>query len=1219
MLLSLLGLLSSSIFVLFETQKGQDFLLNQGLSYLEKKGIYLKLEGFEGDFPKNFKIQKIVFFETPDTPFLIIEKLNINFKWQNIFKGILTFKNISAKKVNFLGLHSDTPSSSFSIKDVASFLKIGDIPVLPFFSLALKNFEIRDLVLPRTSEKNIHLYLRGFLKLPHFSNLTEDSALIKIDGINIPSNALLRIEFDPHSKKLNGTLEIEDSPGGLLNIGESYSLNVHFTNHLNSSHTEGDLTFFSSSISNLRSNFVLTLTDILKISLKGDAEIPTLLKEWPNTLSPAFDFEGDLLLKETDISSDFTITHQDFKLSAHGNFPLNQDPLTFDGTAEILNLDWLKSFEHPAFLDSFYQGLPISLYFNIKGDLEKQLLISLTSHEDNAPFSFKAINSLDIQTKTSHGDLEIKFPFDQGMITGTTHFTWQDTKLYLNNLILNGPSLNLHGNLYWVQDLMPFGEITFDANHLNSFDSILPDGHLTGTLSAQENQKIRVDIVGEDIQWQDFTVNQIQFKGETHNYMGKDLVLCLIATNLTGLNSPSISLRIDANGDLDITNPLKGTVNFTTLNDPQFSLDVIFETYLKDHTAFFMIHPLKTKIYNEPLSLTSPLKFIISENAFIFPEATLQLGDSSFDISFEKKDTRLKGHVRLQNFSLGILRVLNPSFALPLIMSGEANLKGTIYDPSLILKASLLPETQKTMFEEPLPHFQSSLDGKWNGKTLSVVFNLKNKTENLALNATLPIILEDGKHLTFPESAPLKISAKGSGDLETLSPFLISEGDLLKGEISLSLLLEGSLKERHLSGFIKITKGSYQSFKFGTVLENITFNAAGKEKRFQILEASAQDASKGNLQISGFFSQTITENGPESYNLQIHLNDFRSVSLDLVTANATGDLQVQKNLKTLEPSLTGNLTLTPVSVHIPKKFPSNIPVLPVKRIGSQKDIKAEALKDQTLFLHTLKEEVRQKLSIIELTAPPTDKTLAAPSLIPSIPLQIRINIPSKFSVEGWGLSSFWQGNIDVSGSLDTPILNGNLFLVSGNYNLFGKTFTLLKGSLSFTGTSEIDPLVNVVAQITTADIVAQILIDGRLTTPEFTLQSQPMLPSGEIVSRILFGKGIGSLSPFQSLQIASALGDLTGTSGPLGFVDEIRNSLGLGALSFTSGASSGGPGLNLGRFLSNDVSLNVTPDLTTNSAQASVEVKVFPHVTIQSDLDTQSAAGGSVNWQWDYD
>lgn len=1219
-ILSLLGILSTGIFVLFETQKGQEFLLRHSISYLEKQGIYLKMEGFEGDFPKNFSLQKITFYEPQNIPLLTIEHLKINFKWQDIFKGKLTFKTITAEKVILEASEPHTPSSPPG-EEVLSFLKMKEIPSLPF-SLSLNNLDIQDLTLPRKTElgeEGLHLHLRGFLNLPDLEGVAQDTALIKLDGINIPAHALLRIDFDPFSKKLNGTIEIEDSPHGLLNIGEPLSFSAHFEKDLNSSELKGILTFFTSSISNLESDFTLTLSNTPALAFKGSIEIPTLLKEFPAAFSPIFNFDGTVFFKTEEIFTDFILIHPDFKLSGQGTYSLNQENMLLDGTAEILNLEWVKSFEPPSFLDPLYDGLPLLLSFNIRGDSRETLSISLSSHEEDSRFSFNAQSSVDTKTGTTQGTTEIKIPFEKGTLNGFTHFTWENHIFSLIDLSLTGPDIDIQGKLHWRGTAIPYGEISFEANHLNNLNINFPSGHLKGILTAAENSGLHAEVVGEFLRWQDFDVEHIHLTANSQNYTGKGLLFSLVITNLGSPSMPPITLKGEAKGDLDLKNPLNGILRFTTLKDPSFLLNILFDAAYKDQTFYLTIQPLKTTIHKESLALKEPLKVIISGDSFICPEAIFQMGQSTLNISFEKKDTHLKGLASLDNFSFELLQFVHPSFAIPVIMSGKATLTGTIFDPSFVFKASLSPEKQKTFFEEPVSSLQGNVEGNWNGRILEIGFNLKNKAENLNLKAHLPLVLEDGKHLTFLESAPLKVTATGSGDLETLAPFLISEGDLLKGEISLSLLLEGSLKEKHLSGYIKINKGSYQSFKLGTVLRNITFHAQGMENRFQILKASAQDSSEGDLQITGFFSQTITEQGPRSYNLHMHLNNFRSVSLDLITVTATGDLDFLKDPKSHEPTLAGELTLTPVSVHIPKKFPSNIPVLPVVRVGSLDAIKAEILKEQSLFLHTLQEESRQKLSVIELIPPPVDETVGASSLVPSIPLQIRMNIPSKFSVDGWGLTSLWQGNIDISGNLDVPILNGNLSLVSGSYTMFGKTFSLLKGSLSFTGSSEIDPLVNVVAQITTPDIVAQILIDGRLTSPEFTLQSQPILPPGEIVSRILFGKGIGSLTPFQSLQIASSLSDLTGAPGPLSFVDEIRNSLGLGALSFTSGTSSSGPGLNLGRFLSNDVSLNVTPDLTTNSAQASVEIKVFPHVTIQSDLDTQSAAGAGINWQWDYD
>src|SRR3546814_2913105 len=75
--------------------------------------------------------------------------------------------------------------------------------------------------------------------------------------------------------------------------------------------------------------------------------------------------------------------------------------------------------------------------------------------------------------------------------------------------------------------------------------------------------------------------------------------------------------------------------------------------------------------------------------------------------------------------------------------------------------------------------------------------------------------------------------------------------------------------------------------------------------------------------------------------------------------------------------------------------------------------------------------------------------------------------------------------------------------------------------LSFPTGDPYDPSIQLVATEAIEDVEVSINVSGRALAPQITFSSVPGLPQDEIVSRILFGDSITSLSPLQAVQLRS--------------------------------------------------------------------------------------------------
>ena len=69
----------------------------------------------------------------------------------------------------------------------------------------------------------------------------------------------------------------------------------------------------------------------------------------------------------------------------------------------------------------------------------------------------------------------------------------------------------------------------------------------------------------------------------------------------------------------------------------------------------------------------------------------------------------------------------------------------------------------------------------------------------------------------------------------------------------------------------------------------------------------------------------------------------------------------------------------------------------------------------------------------------------------------------------------------------------------------------------------------------------------------FALTSDPSLPQDEVLSRLLFKKASGGLSPFQALQLAQAVAQFSGGAGGVDVFEQARKGLGLDSLDVSTG------------------------------------------------------------------
>jgi len=234
-----------------------------------------------------------------------------------------------------------------------------------------------------------------------------------------------------------------------------------------------------------------------------------------------------------------------------------------------------------------------------------------------------------------------------------------------------------------------------------------------------------------------------------------------------------------------------------------------------------------------------------------------------------------------------------------------------------------------------------------------------------------------------------------------------------------------------------------------------------------------------------------------------------------------------------------------------------------------------------------------------------------------IDLDITLEAPQKIFVKGWGLDAELGGELEVTGTAYEPLINGKLASIRGRYEEFGRTFTLNKTELMFRGTIPPSPYFDIEAATEVDDITAKVLITNNMEDPNITLTAIPSLPEDEVLSLILFGKSIEEISPFQAVQLASTLRRFSGQGGPrLNPLAMLENITGLDDISVEGTGEDMTVGA--GKYISDNVYVEVEQGAAAASGAASVEIEVSPSITVESKAGQNGDNRVGAFWEWTY-
>lgn len=502
------------------------------------------------------------------------------------------------------------------------------------------------------------------------------------------------------------------------------------------------------------------------------------------------------------------------------------------------------------------------------------------------------------------------------------------------------------------------------------------------------------------------------------------------------------------------------------------------------------------------------------------------------------------------------------------------------------------------------------------------------------VEARLPLLFgADG--LPRPHmQGPLRAVVRWNGAMAPLWNLLPLADQRLAGRLALSLDVNGTLAAPAPKGFVRMDEARYENLLYGVLLSGINLRLdleqgqAGAQGLAR-LNFAADDGQGGTARITGKarldgsmldFKAVIDRLRPlRRRDVRVELSAQAAVAGSATAPEVRGTLTVNQGLVLLNNlEVGGSITTLPISDTSPVWANAGAAPPAPAAPAVVKGQKAAPAKGKGAAPASASRE-----SAAQAAPPPGNEGL----------LDLRIVIPGRFSVEGYGLKSEWRADMHVGGTPAAPVISGELDATKGSLAILGKNFKLSRGTVTFGGGAVSNPLLDIMLTSQTPTLTANITIRGTVRKMQLTLSSDPQMPRDEILAQLLFGKSASEMGRLENLRLAAAVAQLAGfgTSGggDDGVMDKARKALGVDVLRFNSSSSSSsgssedsdglaaGSSIEMGKYLTEDIYVGVEKGAKQGSAAFLMQLELTPRSNLELRTEQQSTKGG-LTWKYDY-
>jgi autotransporter translocation and assembly factor TamB len=529
---------------------------------------------------------------------------------------------------------------------------------------------------------------------------------------------------------------------------------------------------------------------------------------------------------------------------------------------------------------------------------------------------------------------------------------------------------------------------------------------------------------------------------------------------------------------------------------------------------------------------------------------------------------------RLEEFDLGRVPLSGFSNYTGQVL-GSLQVNGTLADPALEAELDVVGFTSARQMFDELPelnfHVSAGIDaGQFYGSTMVT----NEQAGSLQAQIVMPCAFAFYPFLLKPQFQQVEGRFLADLNFDVLNRLALFNDQRIAGRLESELTFANGF-----SGFARLEEGAYEHYGWGVVIRDIHAELEAAPGSLVVKTASASDGLEGRIAVSG---------GVQSGQMDLQLDMTRAavIARDDMEGMISGELKLGGPRS--RPELTGRLAVDRVDILL-----SNIPSPPPPLLSDY-----------------------DKAVMVERPVEPKENR-ALP-----IGLDIDFDLSDQVFVHASMIDSVWGGMLRLQDAPGGVSVSGTLSPRRGYLSFVGKKFRLRDdGRVDLDGAIPPSASVDLAAEYTRSDIVAVLQLNGRLSDPVYSLTSTPPMPEEEVLSYVLFGRDVSSITPYQAYQIAAAARQLpSGMSGP-GFAYQMRQALSVDTLEWREpDTPDGRSSVAAGKYLTPGLYVEVHSSFEEQegSTGMTAEYEVTRLLSIETSTGPQMRPGIGVNWKNDY-
>jgi translocation and assembly module TamB len=692
--------------------------------------------------------------------------------------------------------------------------------------------------------------------------------------------------------------------------------------------------------------------------------------------------------------------------------------------------------------------------------------------------------------------------------------------------------------------------------------------------AAAGGQNVRFDLRGAGVRAQDAAIEQFTAKFDARDVYRRPSLDGQAAIDAARLGKATISkLRLSARpadgGDktaLDLSFNARG-------------VDVAGRAKLTPGEALRLdVTQLAAQRGDQRAALAAPAVVTLKDGGVELEGVSLGSGSGRLDIEGhfgERLDLSAKAHA----FPLAVAALADPRLALQGTLDAEARITGARSAPVGDWKVKVAKATAPQLGANGLPPIDASASGRLAGARTTIDADVGlGPASRLRISGSAP--LDDGA---------LDLAIKGVIEAALANAALAANGQTVAGKANVDLRIGGGAVSPMIGGAVTVADGVFNDPLNGVSLAKISGRVEGQGREIDIPSLTGQTKNGGPIALKG----RVTVDPDAGFPASIHIGAHQAQLASTEVVSSVGDLDLTLSGALLRaPEVSGRVALANMDVNVPDRLPAYL-----KPIPGTTHIDAKGFAAQMLALERRAKAKAARRSNVDMA------------------LDLDISAPSRIFVRGRGIDAELGGDLKIKGSLQRPEAIGGFDLRRGKLQLLVQRVDITRGKLTFAG--GLTPELDFAAESTAADVTAKIDVSGPASAPIFSFSSSPDLPQDEVLSRLLFARASGALSPFQAVQLATALAQFSNTGSGVDAFEKMRKSLGVDSLDLdASGAN--GPSIGASRYIFNGVNVGVKAGAKPEQSAVSVGVDIMKGVRAQGEtrMDGKTSLGVGVDWEY---